>query len=75
MTQEIPYLPSKQLRTLNSEQISKLRTQLGEITFDEVVQLNIIREKIEARSTHLAVADRLVVTRLAGLRSSNLCNR
>ena len=63
MTQEIPYLPSKQLRSLNSEQISKLRTQLGEITFDEVVQLNIIREKIEARSTHLAVADRLVVTR------------
>ncbi len=36
---------------------------MGEITFDEVVQLNILREKINARSTHLSVSDRLVVTR------------
>ena len=56
-------MTTKQIKSLNSEQITKMRTQMGEITFDEVVQLNILREKINARSTHLAVADRLVVTR------------
>lgn len=61
--QEIPFMTTQQIKSLNSEQIGKLRTQMGEITFDEVVQLNILREKIAARSTHLAVADRLVVTR------------
>lgn len=65
MAQVIPYYTSKQIRSLNSEQLTKLRTEQagGEITFDEVVQLNILREKIAARSTLLAVADRIVVTR------------
>lgn len=63
MAQEIPFMTTKQIKSFNSDQITKLRTQLGEITFDEVVQLNIIREKIASRSTHLAVADRIIVTR------------
>ncbi len=63
MTEVVPYMTTKQIKSWNSSDIQKLRTQMGEITFDEVVQLNILREKIAARSTHLAVADRLVVTR------------
>lgn len=63
-------MTTKQIASLNSEQINKLKTQMGEITFDEVVQLNILRERIAARSTHLAVSDRLVVTRpMQGLES------
>lgn len=61
--QEVPFYTGKQIKSLNSDQIHSMKTQMGEITFDEVVQLNILREKINARSTHLAVADRLVVTR------------
>ena len=61
--QEIPFMTTKQIKSFTSTDIQKLKTQMGEITFDEVVQLNILREKINARSTHLAVADRLVVTR------------
>jgi len=61
--EEVPFMTTKQIRSLNSTQITKLKTQMGEITFDEVVQLNILREKINARSTHLSVSDRLVVTR------------
>jgi len=63
MMQEVPFYTKKQIKSLNSDQIHSMKTQMGEITFDEVVQLNILREKINARSTHLAVADRLVVTR------------
>jgi len=63
MAEVVPFMTTKQIKSLNSEQIQKFRTQMGEITFDEVVQLNILREKINARSTHLAVSDRLVVTR------------
>lgn len=63
MAEVIPYFTTKQLKSLNSEQIQKFKTQMGEITFDEVVQLNILRERIQTRSTHIAVADKLVVTR------------
>lgn len=63
MAEVIPYMTTKQIATLNSEQIKTLKTQMGEITFDEVVQLNIVRERIATRSTHLAVSDKLVVTR------------
>jgi len=63
MAQVIPYMTTRQIKSLNSDQIKSFKTQLGEITFDEVVQLNIIRERIAARSTHLSVSDRLVVNR------------
>jgi len=63
MAEIVPFMTTKQIKSLNSDQIKNFRTQMGEITFDEVVQLNILREKINARSTHLSVADRLVVTR------------
>lgn len=61
--EEIPFMTTEQIKALDSKQISSMRTQMGEITFDEVVQLNILREKINLRSTHLSVSDRLVVTR------------
>jgi len=63
MAEIVPFMTGKQIKSLNSDQIKNFRTQMGEITFDEVVQLNILRERIAARSTHLSVADRLVVTR------------
>ncbi len=63
MAEVVPFMTTKQIKSLNSEQIKNFKTQMGEITFDEVVQLNILREKINARSTHLSVSDRLVVTR------------
>lgn len=61
--QEIPFMTGKQIKSLNSEQVKSFKSQMGETTFDEVVSLNILREKINSRSTHLSVADQIVVNR------------
>jgi len=56
---EIPYYSIDQLRNFTKEDISKM----GEATYDEVVQLTLIREKIFQDSTFLAASNEVVVTR------------
>lgn len=62
---EIPYVTTEQLRSLNSQKLKEYKqqysTEAGEITFDNVVKLNITRELIDTKTTHLAVADRILV--------------
>ena len=59
-TDLIPYAASSEgLAEWTPEQIAKF----GEATFDEVVQLTIIREKIFQDSTFLSDADDVIVTR------------
>lgn len=55
----VPYTTSDQLATWTKEDIAKF----GEATFDEVVQLTIIREKIYQESALLAATNGVVVTR------------
>ena len=59
-TNLVPYAESSEgLEEWTPEQIAKF----GEATFDEVVQLTIIREKIFQDSTFLSAADGVIVTR------------
>lgn len=55
----VPYATLETLRSYTKEQIAKL----GEATFDEVVQLTIIREKIYQESALLAATGDVVVVR------------
>ena len=55
----IPYASLDTLSSYTKEDIAKF----GEATFDEVVQLTIIREKIFQDSTFLSAADGVIVTR------------
>lgn len=55
----VPYYTLSQLEAMSPEQISKM----GEATFDNVVQLTIIREKIYQEAGLISVADDIVVTR------------
>ena len=57
--QAVPYSSLANLRTFTKEDIAKL----GEATFDEVVQLTIIREKIYQESALLAATNEVIVTR------------
>lgn len=66
MTAKVPFLGSiSQIRSMNSQAIEKLKilTQYGQITFDEVVNLNVKRELINLKSTHLSVAEKIIVSR------------
>ncbi len=55
----IPYASLDTLSQYTKEDIAKF----GEATFDEVVQLTIIREKIFQDSTFLSAANDVIVTR------------
>ena len=63
---QIPHLGSiQQIRSMSSQKIQELRrlTQFGQITFDEVVNLNVKRELIILKSTHLSVAEKIIVSK------------
>jgi hypothetical protein len=55
----VPYATIDELKNYTAEAISKT----GEATFDEIVQLTIIREKIFQDSTFLSAANDVIVTR------------
>ena len=55
----VPYTSIDHLRSFTKDDISKM----GEATFDEVVQLTIIREKIYQESALLAATNEVIVTR------------
>lgn len=55
----VPYTTLANLRTFTKEDIAKM----SEATFDEVVQLTIIREKIYQESALLAASNDVIVTR------------
>ena len=60
---DIPYYTLSQLEAFTPEQIVTFESKFGEATFDEVVQLTIIRERIFQESTFLSAADDVIVTR------------
>ena len=59
----VPYYTLEQLESFTPEQIVTFEAKFGEATFDEVVQLTIIRERIFQESTFLSAADDVIVTR------------
>ena len=60
MTNEIPYLKTSDISLYPQKQLLEQKAKFGEATFDEVVQLNIIREKIYQESALLAVTNDVV---------------
>jgi len=59
-TDSIPFLKTKEIATWNQAKVLEQKAKFGEATFDEVVQLNIIREKIYQDSALLSVVNDVV---------------
>ena len=58
---DIPYINTQELKSYNAGALEKLKTKFGgEASFDEAVQLNIIREKIYQESALLSVVNQVV---------------
>ena len=60
MTNNIPFLKTTDIAKYSQKQLLEQKAKFGEATFDEVVQLNIIREKIYQESALLAVTNDVV---------------
>lgn len=56
----VPYLTLDEIKSMTKEQIE---ARFGEATFDEIVQLTVIREKIVQDSGFLSVVNDIAVTR------------
>jgi hypothetical protein len=61
--ESVPYASLDTLKSYSKEDIKEFNAKFGEATFDEVVQLTIIREKIYQESALLSVGSNVVVTR------------
>jgi len=60
MTNNIPFLKTADIANYSQKYILEQKAKFGEATFDEVVQLNIIREKIYQESALLSVVNDVV---------------